>query len=190
MAELTPEQIQAAADKKAAEAQAKKEAKEAEAKAKKEEKAKAVADRKAAAAQAKADAKAAKEAAKLAKADEEAKAKEARAAARVEKNGIVRPMTGATKKVWDIADAISGETQAPAERAAVVERAKAEGVNEGTVNTQYGRWRKYHGLTTLREQNATAKAKEREEAAQAKAAAEAKAAEEAKGKEEGQQAAE
>ena len=178
MSELTPEQI-AAKEKKEADAKAKAEQKAREAQEKKDAKAKErqeKKDAKAAEAQANKDRKAAEKKAKQEEAD---KLKAAREAARVEKNGIVRPMTGATKKVWDIADAISAETKAPAERAAVVERAKAEGVNEGTVNTQYGRWRKYHGLTTLREQNATTKAKEREEAKAAKEAAEARAKAEA-----------
>lgn len=90
------------------------------------------------------------EAAKSKKEAAEAK-KQERLAQRIEQNGVSRPLTGSTKRIWEIADAISGETKAPAERAAVLERGKAEGLQEGTINTQYGRWRKYHGLTTVRE---------------------------------------
>lgn len=173
--ELTPEQLAA---KKEAEKQAAAEEKKAAAEAKKLEKAAEREAAKKAKDEQKAKEKADKEAAKLAKAQAAEEAKAAKAASRVEKNGIVRPMTGATKKVWDIADAISAETKAPAERAAVIERAKAEGINEGTINTQYGRWRKYHGLVTLRDQNAEKKAQEkaqRDAEKKAKKEAEAKA---------------
>lgn len=88
---------------------------------------------------------------KDAKAKEVAEKQQARIDSKQEKNGVVRPLTGATLKIWEIADAISAATKAPAERATVMEQGKAAGLQEGTINTQYGRWRKYHGLVTVRE---------------------------------------
>lgn len=132
----TPEELEAerlAAEKKAEEKRLKDEAKAKEKKDK--------ADKRAADQQAKKDAKAKAEAEK----------KQARLDSKQEKNGVVRPLTGATLKIWEVADKISAETKAPAERAAVMEQCKALGLQEGTINTQYGRWRKYHGLVTARE---------------------------------------
>lgn len=138
--EKTPEQLEAerlakvAADQKKADEKAKKDAAKAQEKADK----------------AAARAKVAQEK-KEAKAKAEADKKQARLDSKQEKNGVVRPLTGATLKIWEIADAISAATKAPAERAAVMEQGKAAGLQEGTINTQYGRWRKYHGLVTARE---------------------------------------
>ena len=122
-------------------------------------KAQVAADKKAAKDKEKAD-KAAKRAAdaqekKEQKAKDEEAKKQARLDSKQEKNGVVRPLTGATLKIWEIADAISAATKAPAERAAVMEQGKAAGLQEGTINTQYGRWRKYHGLVTAREAKPT-----------------------------------
>lgn len=109
-------------------------------------------DAKAAEKQQKADEKAAqKQAEKDAKAKAEADKKAERTAAKLEQNGVSRPLTGATKQVWDIADSISAATKKPAERKDVVEAGKAAGLQEGTINTQYGRWRRFHGLTVARE---------------------------------------
>lgn len=135
-AEKTPEQIEAervAAEQKAAADAEKKAQKEAEKAAKAEAK------------------KAEREAAKQAKADEVAAKKAEREASKLTQNGITRPMSGATKTVWDIADKISAEKRAPAERKDVLEAGKAAELQEGTINTQYGRWRKFHGLVTVRE---------------------------------------
>lgn len=67
------------------------------------------------------------------------------------KNGITRPTAGtATGKVWEIADRISAETQKPAERKPVLEACKAANINDATAQTQFGRWRTYHGLVTPR----------------------------------------
>ena len=138
--EKTPEELAAeklaaeqAAAKKAQAAADKKAAKEQEKKDKAEQRAK--------------DAEAKKEA----KAKAEADKKQQRLDSKQELNGVVRPLTGATLKIWEIADAISAATKAPAERATVMEQGKAAGLQEGTINTQYGRWRKYHGLVTARE---------------------------------------
>ena len=122
-----------AADDKAKEKADKAAAKAAEKQAEKDRKAKE-----------KADAKAAKEA--------EAAAKKAeREAARQVQHGISRPLSGATKQVWDLADAISAEARRPAERKEVTERGLAAGLQQGTIHTQYGRWRKFHGLSSVRE---------------------------------------
>lgn len=147
--EKTPEQLEEerlakiAADQKKADEKAKKAAaKEQEKKDKAEKRAKDAQDK------------------KDAKAKAEADKKQQRLDSKQEKNGVVRPLTGATLKIWEIADAISAATKAPAERAAVMEQGKAAGLQEGTINTQYGRWRKYHGLVTAREAKPAAPAPE------------------------------
>lgn len=87
----------------------------------------------------KAEAKAKKEAEKVAAAP---KAKDTQ-------NGITRPGVGVTRKVWDMADALSKEK--PTERAPLVEALKGQ-VEVGTIHTQYGRWRKYYDLTETKEE--------------------------------------
>lgn len=89
-----------------------------------------------AAAEAKAAAKAQKEAAKAAKVKP----------AKVEQNGVTRPQSGSTARVWAIADEISASKKAPALRKEVTEVALAEGLVVGTINTQFGKWRKFFGL--------------------------------------------
>jgi hypothetical protein len=87
--------------------------------------------------------KAEKEAAKAAK---EA-AKEASKAQKIEANGVVRPKSGTkTGRVWEISDELSAALKRPVERKLVMEAAAKESINEATCATQYGRWRKYHGL--------------------------------------------
>lgn len=62
-------------------------------------------------------------------------------------NGITRPKAGTTcAAVWDAADKISESTGEPAQRAAVIEAASKQKINEKTITTQFGRWRKYNGL--------------------------------------------
>jgi len=84
------------------------------------------------------------------KAEKEAKAKEAAAAKteKVEQNGVTRPASGKTKLVWDIADAMSKELKAPVTRKAVTDAliAAPHLLVIGTIHTQYGKWRKFHGL--------------------------------------------
>lgn len=66
-------------------------------------------------------------------------------------NGIPRPAPNtACGKIWNICDTISTNTGKPAERAAVLEIARKEGLNDATITTQHGRWREYHGLVTKR----------------------------------------
>lgn len=131
--ERTRVEKQQKADEKAKLAAEKKAAKEAERKEKAEAKAKERAEKKAE------------------KEDAAAKKKAEREASKLEQNGISRPLTGATKQVWDIADRISQETRKPAERKDVIAQGEAAGLQSGTINTQYGRWRKYNGLTVTRE---------------------------------------
>jgi hypothetical protein len=61
-------------------------------------------------------------------------------------NGVTRPGGGLTGKVWECADRISAAVGAPAPRKQVMEELVAAGVNQATIATQYGRWRKFNGL--------------------------------------------
>lgn len=75
------------------------------------------------------------------------------------KNGVTRPAANTkTGLVWVIADRLSAAAGAPAERKAVMDQCKEEGVNEATAATQYGRWRKYYGLTGTKAPKADAPA--------------------------------
>ena len=62
-------------------------------------------------------------------------------------NGVTRPKPGtATGRVWEIADELSEASGDVAPRKDVLEKFVAEGGNPATGATQYGRWRKFHGL--------------------------------------------
>lgn len=62
-------------------------------------------------------------------------------------NGVTRPKPGTTTgRVWQIADEQSAKLGAPAPRKDVLAVATAEDINVATAATQYGKWRKYHGL--------------------------------------------
>lgn len=87
-----------------------------------------------------------------------------------EKNGVTRPSTGATLRVWTIADELSKAAGKPAERKEVTEKGMAEGLVVGTIHTQYGRWRKYYGLVTPKEDRLAAQAKAKEDRETKKAA--------------------
>lgn len=77
----------------------------------------------------------------------EAEAPKVEKAPKDEQNGIVRPKAGTkTSRVWEISDAMSAKLGEPAPRKPVLEEAVSEGLNPSTAATQYGRWRKYHGL--------------------------------------------
>ena len=66
---------------------------------------------------------------------------------KIEKNGVVRPRTGTgTAKVWEIADALSAAANAPAKRKEVLDECTKQSINVSTAATQYGKWRKFHGL--------------------------------------------
>lgn len=71
-------------------------------------------------------------------------------APKIEQNGVTRPKDGTTTgRVWAIADEISAKNGVPAERGDVIAAGKAEGINEATIATQHGKWRKFHGLKKL-----------------------------------------
>jgi len=55
---------------------------------------------------------------------------------------ILRPKSGVTRRIWEIADAVTEETGRQATRKAVLERAEAEGLRYGTISKQYNDWRK------------------------------------------------
>ena len=66
---------------------------------------------------------------------------------RVEKNGVSRPNPGSkTGRIWEISDHLSAKTNQPAKRADVLAAAEKEEINKSTAMTQYGQWRKFHGL--------------------------------------------
>jgi hypothetical protein len=159
----SPEQIaeeKAAADAaaKAAKAEAKAKADAEKAKAKEEKAAaKKVADEEKAKAKAEADAKKAEEKAKAAEAkrlaaEEKAKQREANAVAKVKvplvsQRGVTQPKEGTkTRRVWDIADALSKEKGAPVAIAELQPVAAKEGLNDATIRTQYARWKGFHGV--------------------------------------------
>ena len=86
-------------------------------------------------------------------------------------NGVSKPAAGSkTRRVWDIASAISAEKQRPALRAEVMEVALAEGLNRGTVATQYGKWCTFYNVTSDARKSVRAENREQAEA-EAKAAA-------------------
>lgn len=82
-----------------------------------------------------------------AKATETEAAEEKAKPVKDEQNGIPRPKAGTkTGRVWEIADELSAKKGEPAPRKEVLETANGEDINIATAATQYGRWRKYHGL--------------------------------------------
>lgn len=69
------------------------------------------------------------------------------------RNGVTRPNPASkTGQVWVIADSLSAKKGAPAERKEVLEACKNAGIVDATAQTQFGRWKKYHGLVTPRAQ--------------------------------------
>lgn len=86
------------------------------------------------------------------KAAKETAAKEATAAktAKVEQNGVTRPASGKTLLVWTVADQMSADLKKPVDRKALTDVLLAEPhlLVVGTIHTQYGKWRKFHGLVT------------------------------------------
>lgn len=62
-------------------------------------------------------------------------------------NGVARPKPGTkTGRIWEIADELSAQLGHPVPRKKVLEVAISENMNPATAATQYGRWRRYHGL--------------------------------------------
>lgn len=79
--------------------------------------------------------------------------------AKITQNDVTRPKDGSkTGNVWAIADKISADKQAPADRGAVIAEAKAQGINEATASTQFGRWTKFHGIVAVRKEKVAAPA--------------------------------
>lgn len=56
-----------------------------------------------------------------------------------------RPKTGATLRVWEIADQITQETRQVARRKLVIERFVNEGGNPNTASTQFSHWKSAQG---------------------------------------------
>ena len=68
--------------------------------------------------------------------------------AKIIQNGQTRPAAGTkTARVWEIADAISAEQKRPALREEVMTQGEAEGLNRGTIATQYARWTTFHNVS-------------------------------------------
>ena len=62
-------------------------------------------------------------------------------------NGVTRPAAGTkTGRVWEIADTESNKAGAPVARSVVMAIGRAEGLNDATIATQYGHWRRYNGI--------------------------------------------
>lgn len=78
---------------------------------------------------------------------EAAPAKEPRAKNETQ-NGISKPAASTkTGRVWEIADEISALKQRPALREEVMGACEEEGINRGTIATQYARWTQFYGVT-------------------------------------------
>lgn len=65
------------------------------------------------------------------------------------KNGVVRPKAGTkTGSVWETADKITAKNKTTATRAEVLGVcSEANGYNQAMAATQYGRWRRFNGIT-------------------------------------------
>jgi hypothetical protein len=67
-------------------------------------------------------------------------------------NGVTRPKPGTvTGRVWEIADEVSKAAGVAAVRKGVIAKGRAEGINEATLSTQYGHWRRFHGFSKAAE---------------------------------------
>lgn len=63
-------------------------------------------------------------------------------------NGVSKPAPNTkTGRVWEIADAISAKLQRPALREEVMGACEEEGLNRGTIATQYARWTQFYGVS-------------------------------------------
>lgn len=70
-----------------------------------------------------------------------------RPAATEHQNGIPRPGADTLcAKVWEVLDKLHAKGE-PATPVPVFEALKGEKIADATVRTQYGRWRKFNGLT-------------------------------------------
>lgn len=88
---------------------------------------------------------------------EELKAQKAREKIKVkrpEQNGVEQPTPGTQcAKVWDLANSMSTELQAPVTINLLLAVAGEYGLRPNTVRTQFAMWRKYNGLTSSRKKN-------------------------------------
>lgn len=98
---------------------------------------------------AKAEASAAKKAAKALELSVKKAARAAEKAAKVAEPAVVKLPRSDTDsaKVWAFANQLSAQLGRPALRKDVTSAATAIGINEATANTQYARWRVFHGIT-------------------------------------------
>lgn len=65
-----------------------------------------------------------------------------------EENGVRVPKPGTkTRRVWDLADALSNQLNAPTPVKPLLEACAEEGINDSTTKTQYARWRKFHNVS-------------------------------------------
>lgn len=120
-------------------------------------------------AQIKADKEAAKAKKEAAKAGgEQPAAEEKPAKVKDERHGVTRPGSGVTLDVWIKADELSKKIGAAVDRATLTEVLRGA-IEIGTIHTQYGRWRKYYGLSETRDARRDRLAKIREAKDQAKA---------------------
>jgi len=53
----------------------------------------------------------------------------------------LRPQSGVTRRVWEIADALTARTGRQARRSDVIEHAASEGIHQGTASKQFNDWR-------------------------------------------------
>lgn len=67
-------------------------------------------------------------------------------------NGVSRPNSGKTKLVWDIADKMSHDKKEAIDRKTLTDvlLAPPHLLVVGTIHTQYGKWRKFHGLSVAK----------------------------------------
>lgn len=96
-----------------------------------------------------------------------------------ERNGIRRPAGGATGRVWDTADNLSKKHGRPVTRGELFEA--LSDMSQGTVATQYGRWRTFYGIKAMSAEERIARMQEARAAKEAERQA-AKAEKEAKKK--------
>lgn len=62
-------------------------------------------------------------------------------------NGITRPSAGTTcLAVWELAASMTAELGKTIPLSALIEAAKAKGINQYTARTQYACWRKFNGI--------------------------------------------
>jgi hypothetical protein len=63
-------------------------------------------------------------------------------------NGVTRPNAATiTGRVWNLVDELQAALGKLPARSEVIGKGLAQGINEATLSTQYGRWRKFHGFT-------------------------------------------